>query len=172
MDEELQSGDRVYLAHPSPVLALRSPLGTLKALDAVSGYWTVDLDEPADYINAEGETRHLTSIREHAENMRRVAAMTPPSARPGGGSGGGGGGLLYAERRPDLGQQEPLDRPFLPGLPLLSERDTSVFDRSIEAHPWDVQGADYVTRADHLFLRHVPSVADVPIVSLVPIWYN
>jgi len=81
-----------------------------------------------------------------------------------------GGRWLHVERAADLRQIEPLDGALLPGLPtLLMDRDASVLDRSIEARPGDAQLADSLARANHRFLlTHVPSVADVPIVPLVP----
>ena len=67
---------------------------------------------------------------------------------------------------------KPLDRPSLPGLALLMNRDTPSVNEAIEARPRDAQFADSLTGPDHRFLRHGPTVADVPIVPLVPLRYN
>jgi hypothetical protein len=74
-----KAGDRVYLCAPSPLLALRSPLGTLVREDHYGGYWVVTLDEPADCFHG-GSLERVTlhEIREHPDNMRRVRKKDGP----------------------------------------------------------------------------------------------
>lgn len=74
----IHSGDRVRLRAPNPILALRSLLGRVVTSDRTAGYWIIELDAPADYVNAEGDTVHLRQIREHAENL--VVLKPSPTA--------------------------------------------------------------------------------------------
>ncbi len=69
MTQEIRSGDRVRLRAPSPLLALRSNLGHVVTPHREEGYWIVELDAPADYRDADGQTRHLLRIVEHADNL-------------------------------------------------------------------------------------------------------
>lgn len=84
----------------------------------------------------------------------------------------GGAGVVHAERLPDLGEAKPLDGPLLPGLALLVDGNTPLVNKTVEAGSGNPQPADSLTRADHRFLLHDPTVADVPIVPIVPIWYD
>lgn len=84
----------------------------------------------------------------------------------------GGAGVVHAECGPDLREAKPLDGPLLPGLALLVDGDTPLVNEPIEARPGDSQRADSLACADHRFLLHDPTVADVPIVPVVPIWYD
>lgn len=76
--------------------------------------------------------------------------------------------LIHAERGPYFGQTEALDRPLLPRLALLMNGDTAILDGSIKARARDAELPDRLAPPDHRFLLHVPTVADVPIVSVVP----
>lgn len=66
-------GARVRLRAPHPILALRSDVGIVVRPDMVggshTGYWIVRLDAPADYVDADGDTRRLQEIRENPENL-------------------------------------------------------------------------------------------------------
>ncbi len=82
--------------------------------------------------------------------------------------GGLGAGVVHAERGSDLGEAKPLDGAPLPGLALLVDGDTPLLNQPVEARSGDSQSADSLAGADHRFLLHDPTVADVPSVPVVP----
>ena len=72
----LTPGMRVRLAHPGPLLTLRSDLGTLIRPDEEYGdlgYWIVRLDQPALFDDRVGEIEELQELLEMDDNLELLA---------------------------------------------------------------------------------------------------
>jgi len=72
----LAPGMRVRLAHPGPLLTLRSDLGTLIRPDDECGdlgYWIVRLDQPALFDDRVGEIEELQELLEMDDNLELLA---------------------------------------------------------------------------------------------------
>jgi hypothetical protein len=64
----LTPGMRVHLRAPSPLLTLRSALGTVVAPDAYLNYYVIRLDAPAIYDNRITQ-EELNEVVESRDNM-------------------------------------------------------------------------------------------------------
>ena len=72
---ELRQGTRVRLRAPSPLLRLRSDMGTVVRKDQWADYYVIRLDRPALYHDAEGRVEELTEICEDIDNLEVIPSQ-------------------------------------------------------------------------------------------------
>lgn len=70
MFETLTPGTRVFIPYSCPCLTPQSHTGTIIGPDKWDGYYIVRLDQPAQYLEADGRVTELAEIREAEDNMQ------------------------------------------------------------------------------------------------------
>jgi hypothetical protein len=78
----LEKGTRVELIAPTPLLKLKSALGSIIKPDEWFGYYLVRLDKPATYYDAERKRRRLRIISESRDNLALVQQPENPTSSP------------------------------------------------------------------------------------------
>ena len=73
LERKLETGTRIRLVAPSPLLTLTRDTGRVQGPAEWDGYYVVSLDGPALYRHADGRLEELTEIREDADNMDVLA---------------------------------------------------------------------------------------------------
>jgi hypothetical protein len=70
---KLGVGDRVRLLSPSHALRLHSDTGVIARPAEWDNYFIVKLDQPAEYLRAEGQAELLDEVREDGDNLVRLS---------------------------------------------------------------------------------------------------